>query len=889
MKPARVLAMWAVGAVGVFCGATAVVGTEPPVMTLPDGSRARAGVVVFKVRPDVPAQAMGAGVRFGGSRLDAELGAVKAARVEQLYPRSKPARPDGTDLTRIYTAQYAAATPPDQVAAALRRTGQVEYAEPWFVQEWFLDHNDPLRDRQYNLDLIAANAAHDLSTGSPAVSVAVTDIGMDMEHPDLVDNLWVNPGEDLNGDGEISRNEVNNRDDDGNGKVDDFWGWDFMGNDNDPADEAQTYRGHGTHTAGIASAVTNNETGIASVGYSCRIIQIRVGSDGGVYYGYQGIAYAADVGARVVSNSWGGTARSNQEQDVVNYATEHGCLVVAAAGNSNSRTQYFPGAYDHVVCVAGTDRDDRRWQSDGSGSTYGEWVDISAPAHQVLSTYPGGDYREMTGTSMACPLVAGAAALIMSTFPELNLAEVENLLEVGADDIYNRNPDYQGMLGAGRLNIYRSLMAGPLVGLEVLSLEVTGDEDGNGRLDPGERAELTAAVRALPDRRAAREVVLTLECDDPEVRVAAGRAEHDELAPGQTWNNRDQPFVVEVPAQMRPHSARFTVTAATGTFQASRSWWLVIGQVDVLVVDDDAGGRETRWFQTLDTLGTNWARWDASERGAPDPDTLTDYRMVIWETGDAVQPLDEDDRRCIQEALQSGARVLLAGARLGDDPENRDFLEETFGAQAGEDSVGADYVTGLPGRFLDRRTMVILYANNFFEDARWSASTMTPVGDADSLLMYYYRNEPAGVAGVFRDLPGSAGKAVHLGFCLEVCSDAVTPRRAVLQAVYEWFQSDLAAPPTSAGSAPATFILNPAHPNPFNRTFQVDFAVPAAGEVTWRMVDILGRTAARGDLGTLPAGWHRLAVAGAGLPAGTYVLEVQAGGRLAADRVVMVK
>ncbi|MDP3789854.1 MAG: S8 family serine peptidase, partial [Candidatus Omnitrophota bacterium] len=306
------------------------------------------------------------------------------------------------------------------------------------------------------------------------IVVAVIDTGVDFSHPDVGGNKWVNPDETAG----------NGVDDDGNGYVDDINGWDFVSNDNNPYDG----HGHGTHVSGTIAAVTNNSAGIAGVAPNAKIMAVKGLSDSGSGY-ISDLAncliYAANNGADVLSNSWGGSGSSSTLENAVNYAYSKGCVVVAAAGNSNADAAgYTPAGYANVITVAATDRNDVK----ASFSNYGSIVDVSAPGVSVLSS-SGGTYKSWSGTSMACPHVSGLAALILSQDPTLTNAEVAQRIKDTADNIYGQNPSWQGKLGTGRINAYKAILAGgPQKHAPVL------DPIGNKAANEGELLSFTVSA-----------------------------------------------------------------------------------------------------------------------------------------------------------------------------------------------------------------------------------------------------------------------------------------------------------------------------------------------------------------------------------------------------------
>jgi subtilisin family serine protease len=282
---------------------------------------------------------------------------------------------------------------------------------------------------------------------------------------DLASKIWANPGESGGG------KETNGIDDDGNGYVDDYRGWNFAYDDNDPTDDD----GHGTHCSGIIAAATNNGTGVAGTNWNAKIMPVKVMDSGGSGYVADcaaGVVYAANMGAKVISMSYGGYAYTQTELDAVNYAYSKGCVLVAAAGNDDVQTLSYPSAYPNVIAVAATGTNDAK----ASYSNYGTWVDVSAPGGEDLSDYhawilstcwftgESNKYGWMCGTSMATPFVAGAASLIRARYPDWSPFLVRQALENSCDNIDSLNPGYEGKLGKGRINVYKALASYTEVG-----------------------------------------------------------------------------------------------------------------------------------------------------------------------------------------------------------------------------------------------------------------------------------------------------------------------------------------------------------------------------------------------------------------------------------------
>lgn len=388
----------------------------------------------------------------------------------------------------------AAGVSPDMVHSVLAANPHVAGFEQDVVHQFNVMPNDSLASQLWGLENtgqtggnsdadIDAAAAWGISTGSRDVVVAVIDTGVDWRHPDLAANLWINAGETANG-----------LDDDGNGLVDDIYGYNFAANTGNPMDD----NGHGTHVAGTIAAVGNNGVGVAGINWSGSIMALkflRADGSGTTSDAIRAIHYATmqrlrfGVNVRVINMSWGGGGFSAALRDAIQAASNAGILSVAAAGNSardNDLSPQYPSSYEvsTLVAVAATDSRDQLARFSNYGATS---VDLAAPGVSILSTYPNNRYVALSGTSMATPHVAGVAALAWSVAPNATVAEIKSALLGGVDRV-------AGLAGkvatGGRLNAYTTLRmlkpgtpASPVIG----SLEITP-----GTLTAGTVATLAA-------------------------------------------------------------------------------------------------------------------------------------------------------------------------------------------------------------------------------------------------------------------------------------------------------------------------------------------------------------------------------------------------------------
>ncbi|MBL7070810.1 MAG: S8 family serine peptidase [Candidatus Omnitrophica bacterium] len=307
------------------------------------------------------------------------------------------------------------------------------------------------------------------------IVVAVIDTGVDFSHPDISVNKWINPNE-------IAGNGI---DDDENGYIDDMNGWNFVSDNAGPYDG----HGHGTHCSGTIAAVTNNSIGVAGIAPNAKIMALKGLSDSGsgyISWLTNCVLYAANNGAHVLSNSWGGSGSSTVLTDAVNYAHSQGCVIIAAAGNNRSdMSGFMPANIPNAIAVAAVDYVD----DDAYFTNYGAMVDVSAPGVRIQST-TGGSYASWSGTSMACPHVSGLAALLLSRDPSLSNDDVRQKMKETADDvIYDVNPGMLGLLGTGRIDAYTAVLStGPTTHSPVL------DPIGSKTVSEGEELRFTISA-----------------------------------------------------------------------------------------------------------------------------------------------------------------------------------------------------------------------------------------------------------------------------------------------------------------------------------------------------------------------------------------------------------
>ncbi|MFO0980198.1 MAG: S8 family peptidase [Planctomycetota bacterium] len=283
-----------------------------------------------------------------------------------------------------------------------------------------LTPDDPYYPSMWAPPRIKADRAWDITQGSASVVIAILDTGLDYSHVDLAANAWTNAGE-------IPANGI---DDDHNGYVDDYHGYDFTYHDPEPNDVF----GHGTGCAGIAAAVINNGEGVVGIGPRCALMGLKCARDDGYFFDdavAPAFVYAADMGAKVTSNSYYGDGITPAQMDAINYAHAKGVLSVVAAGNDDRVAIYYPAGYDVSLAVGALETNDTKaWFSN-----YGTWVDVIAPGTSLVTTAVGNGYMGFAGTSGACPHVSGLAGLVFSQHPSFTADQVRAQIEQAAEPL----------------------------------------------------------------------------------------------------------------------------------------------------------------------------------------------------------------------------------------------------------------------------------------------------------------------------------------------------------------------------------------------------------------------------------------------------------------------
>jgi serine protease len=503
------------------------------------------------------------------------------------------------DISLIYEFRYTADLSLEKLINTFNALGLFEYAEPHYVPHTCYTPNDPGIPMQYHLNKIQAQNAWGVNTttarGDTNVVIGITDTGTEPTHEDLQKNMKHNYSDPIGG-----------GDDDGDGFIDNFNGWDLGDDDNDPS---WTGSQHGVHVSGIAAAGTDNNKGGAGVGFNCKYLPVKIADNSGALVAaYEGIEYAADHGCAIINCSWGGGGYSSFGQDIITYATiNKNALVVAAAGNDGVLTDFYPASYQYVISVANTNSSDIV----ATSSNYGYNIDVCAPGVNIYSTYDGNTYSYQTGTSMSSPCAAGAAGIIKSFYPSYNALQVGERLKVTCDNIYSLNSaTYTNKLGEGRVNLFNALTAS-----NTPSIVMTSRTDTDGNDDtylPNDTLQIRGVfVNYLAPASNVTVTLAAIGSTGANVTVVDGTTTLGPMATLASANNNADPFLVRIKPTAPLNSViqfRLTYADAATSYNQTEYFTITVNVDYVNITINDV-------FTTISSTGRIGYRADGQSGG----------------------------------------------------------------------------------------------------------------------------------------------------------------------------------------------------------------------------------------------------------------------------------
>jgi subtilisin family serine protease len=343
---------------------------------------------------------------------------------------------EGTFFSSFLTVEVS----DEKLLDTLVQSGAILYWESTRKQALHYAPSDLFYTNQWYFDKIKAESVWDLTHGDTSFVVGVVDSGVDYTHEDLHENLSYNYDDPING-----------VDDDADGYIDNYYGWDFGSSDNDPIVDGFSFLAHGSTICGIIAASTDNEIGTSSSAFNCKYLPVKItDSSGQIIDTNAGIAYAAQMGVKVINCSFGSLEFSQAEAEIITYVTDSmDVLVIASAGNEGLNTEVYPAALEEVIGVCAVDENDQKIAI----SNYGGSFDLSAPGESIYGPYVQNDYSYKSGTSVAAAVVSSAAILLRSYFVNETAQDIRHRIINSTDNVNSENKDYQNLLGTGRLNL----------------------------------------------------------------------------------------------------------------------------------------------------------------------------------------------------------------------------------------------------------------------------------------------------------------------------------------------------------------------------------------------------------------------------------------------------
>lgn len=515
--------------------------------------------IVFRVKGQYRSQCSNESVNV--KELNQVLASLQSPVLFKMFPRHrKPAETFNAqgnrlvDLSLIYELSFNGNPDLIKTINNLLSSNVLEFAEPKFLPKVVAyTPNDPSIGLQAFLTKINAFNAWGVSQGDTNVVIGITDTGTDINHPDLAANIKHNYADPING-----------VDDDGDGYVDNFTGWDVGENDNFPQVGTCGSCDHGSHVSGCADAVTDNGIGVAGPGFNCKFLPVKIAdASGALTKAYEGITYAADAGCQIINCSWGGGGGGVLGQTIIDYATfNQNSLVVVAAGNNNSNLEFFPAAYNNVLCVAATNTND----SKASFSNYGSYIDVCAPGNNIYTAMNDDTYGSMSGTSMASPIVAGCAGIVLSMNPTFTALQIAEQLRITCDNIYSvsGNSGYQNQLGSGRVNLFNAITT---TGPSVRAANIVTVDNNDNVFIVNDTLRITADFTNYLSPTSALAVALT--STSPYVTIIDGLTTIGVLGTLATTDNVIDPFTVKINANAPQNtSIQFKLTFTDGSYTA---------------------------------------------------------------------------------------------------------------------------------------------------------------------------------------------------------------------------------------------------------------------------------------------------------------------------------
>ncbi|MDP8207131.1 MAG: S8 family serine peptidase [Candidatus Electryonea clarkiae] len=872
------------------------------------------GVLLIRFTEDVVPYTDANGiVKVDDAQIDRIFERFQAGEIEYMFGDYIIQDEEYRYLTRNdYKVIFPSDTDVELVAEEMSRLKGVAMAEVDMLYRLDYVPNDPSYGSQWWLGAIDAPRAWDIIKGDESVIVTALDTGVDWNHPDLVHNIWVNPGEDIDEnhfcyDSTLGFNnnpgtsgDWNYLDDDDNGYSEDFIGYDFVDNvpagnaapgedyddrDNNPMD----FDGHGTGVTGAMAAVGDNGIGGAGVAFDCKIMCLRVGykprveGQGSIIFSAvrSAMAYAIDNGASVLNMSFGSGQYSQFENQDIQNAFNNGILVFAAAGNDGVGNLHYPAGYTNVISVASTNSSRQR----ANFSNWGDWVDIAAPGVGCYTPWFDDRYDSWQGTSVSSPIAAGVGALVVALHPDdWNFNWVSYIIN-STDPLNTDHP-----IGSGEINAYKALTQHywPELTIEEWSMN---DADGNGHPDIGEEMEVTLSISNEEGWQDAENTTVSISFSSDGIDIDNGSINLGTVAGGATVDNLENPLRFTVPeGALDGHFTNFSLSINTdpNEYEIGVSERIMLGTPDLIFVDDEGDAEYDQFIiDNLDQYYYNYVHYDTDVLDAElTTDYLSEYEAIIWMTGAQENPLSDGEISALEGAMDNGVHLFLFGETLNEQLGGTDFysnyLFASDGVMNGELGLAPDGDAEYP--IIPEQSMVL--AGPGGAGNSHNPDVINVLGDAVPAYNYVTSEQPGGL--YYED---ESRKHVYFAFSFESVSGAANtlPRHELMTSILSWF--DIAAAPekNSKSQIPDMFSIEQVYPNPFNPLTNLKISIPVASVVSLKIYDLLGRETASLIDGGLTAGSHEIIWNAAGNSAGIYFAVLESNGHREVAKLAYVK